>query len=125
MIPGCGFVLGLLDRLKVVSKCCSFATAGGEIGESKASLPAPYRPCARAASYRKERAFPQAQRRCRTRQPHTEEFYQVPPCSLEMKQLNREWRHWEKIYNTVRPHQALSYLTLQQFLRQNSSQRKE
>jgi len=24
-----------------------------------------------------------------------------------MKKLNRELRHWEKIYNTVRPHQAL------------------
>jgi transposase InsO family protein len=42
-----------------------------------------------------------------------------------MKTLNRELRHWEKIYNTVRPHQALGYLTPQQFLRQISSQRKE
>jgi transposase InsO family protein len=56
---------------------------------------------------------------------HTEEFYQVTPCSLEMKKLNRELRRWEKIYNTVRPHQALGYLTPQQFLRQNLSQRKE
>jgi Integrase core domain len=31
--------------------------------------------------------------------------------SLEMKKLNRELRHWEKLYNTVRPHQALGYLT--------------
>jgi len=42
-----------------------------------------------------------------------------------MKKLNRELRHWEKIYNTVRPHQALGYLTPLQFLRQISSQRKE
>ena len=42
-----------------------------------------------------------------------------------MKKLNRELRHWEKIYNTVRPHQALGYLTPQQFLRQVSCQRKE
>jgi hypothetical protein len=27
-----------------------------------------------------------------------------------MNQLNRELRHWERIYNTVRPHQALAIL---------------
>jgi hypothetical protein len=64
-------------------------------------------------------------RRARQPHPHTEEFYQVTPCSLEMKNLNRELRHWENVYNTVRPHQSLSYLTPQQFLRQTSSQRKE
>ncbi len=42
-----------------------------------------------------------------------------------MKKLNRELRHWETIYNTVRPHQALGYLTPQQFLRQIASPRKE
>jgi transposase InsO family protein len=42
-----------------------------------------------------------------------------------MKKLNRELRLWEKIYNTVRPHQALGYLTPQQFLRQIVSPRKE
>jgi len=61
----------------------------------------------------------------RANRTHSEEFYQITACSLEMKKLNRELRHWEKIYNTVRPHQALGYLTPQQFLRQNSSQRKE
>jgi transposase InsO family protein len=61
----------------------------------------------------------------RANRTHTEEFYPVTACSLEMKTLNRELRHWEKIYNTVRPHQALGYLTPQQFLRQISSQRKE
>jgi putative transposase len=61
----------------------------------------------------------------RANRTHTEEFYQVHACSLEMKKLNRELRHWEKIYNTVRPHQSLGYLTPLQFLRQISSQRKE
>ena len=61
----------------------------------------------------------------RANRTHTEEFYQVTPCSLEMRKLNRELRHWEMIYNTIRPHQALGYLTPQQFLRQMSSQRKE
>ena len=42
-----------------------------------------------------------------------------------MKKLNRELRQWEKIYNTVRPHQSLGYLTPQQFLLRDSSQRKE
>lgn len=61
----------------------------------------------------------------RANRTHTEEFYQVHSCSLEMNQLNRELRQWEKIYNTVRPHQSLGYLTPLQFLLQFSSQRKE
>jgi transposase InsO family protein len=35
-----------------------------------------------------------------------------------METLNRQLRAWEEIYNTVRPHQALGYLTPQQFVRQ-------
>ncbi|MGH9512902.1 MAG: integrase core domain-containing protein [Terriglobales bacterium] len=61
----------------------------------------------------------------RANRTHTEEFYQVTPFSLEMNQLNLDLRRWEKIYNTVRPHQSLGYLTPQQFLLQSSSQRKE
>jgi len=61
----------------------------------------------------------------RANRTHSEEFYQVTPCSLELKKLNRELRAWERIYNTVRPHQALGYLTPRQFLAQFSSQRKE
>ena len=61
----------------------------------------------------------------RAHRTHTEEFYQVTVCSWEMKKLNRELRHWEKICNTVRPHQSPGYLTPQQFLLRASSQRKE
>jgi len=61
----------------------------------------------------------------RANRTHSEEFYQVTACSLEMKKLNRELRQWEKIYNTLRPHQSLGYLTPQQFLLRTSSQRKE
>jgi len=61
----------------------------------------------------------------RANRTHTEEFYQVAPCSLEMKKLNRELRQWEKIYNTVRPHQALGYLTPLQFLQRASPQGKD
>jgi putative transposase len=61
----------------------------------------------------------------RANRTHTEEFYQITPYSWDMKPLNRELRLWERTYNTVRPHQALGYLTPQQFLHQFSSQRKE
>lgn len=61
----------------------------------------------------------------RANRTHTEEFYQITPCSLEMNKLNRELRQWEKIYNTVRPHQSLGYLTPQQFLLRPPSQRKQ
>ncbi len=61
----------------------------------------------------------------RANRTHTEEFYQVTPYSLELTKLNRELRDWERTYNTVRPHQALGYLTPSQFLQQLSSQRKE
>jgi putative transposase len=61
----------------------------------------------------------------RANRTHTEEFYQVTPYSLELRKLNRELRDWERTYNTVRPHQALGYLTPSQFLQQLSSQRKE
>lgn len=54
---------------------------------------------------------------------HTEEFYQVTDCSWRLPELNRELRRWEHIYNCVRPHQALGYLTLLQFLQQWRSQR--
>jgi transposase InsO family protein len=61
----------------------------------------------------------------RAQRTHTEEFYEVTPCSLEMEELNRELQAWEQIYNTVRPHQALGYLTPHQFLAQWQLQRKE
>ncbi len=61
----------------------------------------------------------------RANRTHTEEFYEVTPCSLSIAELNRELQAWERTYNTVRPHQALGYLTPQQFLAQSSSPRKD
>jgi putative transposase len=61
----------------------------------------------------------------RANRTHMEEFYEVTPCSLPIADLNRELQAWERIYNTVRPHQALGYLTPQEFLAQSSSPRKE
>ena len=61
----------------------------------------------------------------RAQRTHTEEFYEVVKFSLEVATLNQELQAWERFYNTVRPHQALGYLTPQQFLRQWQSQQKE
>ena len=61
----------------------------------------------------------------RAQRTHREEFYEVVEFSLEVATLNQELQAWERIYNTVRPHQALGYLTPQQFLRQWQSQQKE
>lgn len=61
----------------------------------------------------------------RAQRTHTEEFYEVTPCAWQIEELNRELQAWERVYNTVRPHQALGYLTPQQFLTQWQAQRKE
>jgi putative transposase len=61
----------------------------------------------------------------RANRTHTEEFHEITPCPLSVTELNRELVAWERTYNTVRPHQALGYLTPQQFLSQSSLQRKE
>jgi putative transposase len=61
----------------------------------------------------------------RANRTHTEEFYEITPFSLPLTELNRELQDWEQTYNTVRPHQALGYLTPLEFLAQSSTQRKE
>ena len=61
----------------------------------------------------------------RAHRTHNEGFYEVTPTAWSLPQLNRQLRAWETTYNTVRPHQALGYLTPQQFLTQWKSQRKE
>jgi len=54
----------------------------------------------------------------RAQRTHTEEFYELRPFSdFSVAALNREARAWERVYNTVRPHQALGYLTPLEFLR--------
>ncbi|MGH7272876.1 MAG: integrase core domain-containing protein, partial [Nitrospiria bacterium] len=52
----------------------------------------------------------------RANRTHTEEFYEVTESSWTVEELNQELLEWEKIYNTIRPHQALRYLTPLQFL---------
>jgi transposase InsO family protein len=52
----------------------------------------------------------------RAQRTHTEEFYEVTESSWTVGELNRELLAWEQTYNTIRPHQALGYLTPLQFL---------
>jgi putative transposase len=61
----------------------------------------------------------------RAHRTHAEEFYEITPCPLAIAELNRELETWERTYNPVRPHQALGYLTPQEFLAQAPSPRKE
>ncbi len=63
----------------------------------------------------------------RAQRTHTEEFYEVNHTSFQMKELNQALLEWEMIYNTVRPHQSLMYLTPKQFLerRTNAGKRRD
>ena len=60
----------------------------------------------------------------RAHRTHTEEFYEVTDSSFDLADLQGELLEWERIYNTVRPHQALGYLTPLQFLEQQKDQKK-
>jgi transposase InsO family protein len=60
----------------------------------------------------------------RAQRTHTEEFYEVTEFSLKLTALNRELQEWETVYNTIRPHQALGYLTPAEFLRKWRSEKK-
>ena len=61
----------------------------------------------------------------RAQRTHTEEFYEVTEADFEIQQLNRALLGWEKVYNTIRPHQALGYLTPLEFLEQQKDNKRE
>jgi len=61
----------------------------------------------------------------RAQRTHTEEFYELTDSNFDLVTLNTALRTWEHIYDTVRPHQALGYLTPCQFLQQYHHNRKE
>ena len=61
----------------------------------------------------------------RAQRTHTEEFYEIYDGDLDVNPLNQALRTWEKVYNTVRPHQSLGYLTPLQFLRKHSTLKKD
>lgn len=47
----------------------------------------------------------------RANRTHTEEFYEVTLGEPELAAFQIELRAWETVYDTIRPHQALGYLT--------------
>ena len=61
----------------------------------------------------------------RAHRTHTEEFYEVTESSFDLSELKDELLEWEGVYNTVRPHQALGYLTPLEFLEQYQQKGRE
>jgi transposase InsO family protein len=62
----------------------------------------------------------------RAQRTHTEEFYEVTDSEFDIQELNLALRQWETVYNTIRPHQSLGYLTPKEFLQcYQEDQRKE
>lgn len=57
----------------------------------------------------------------RANRTHAEEFYEVTDADFNIHSLNPALHDWEQIYNTIRPHQSLEYLTPNEFLLQNYS----
>ena len=47
----------------------------------------------------------------RANRTHREEFYEVTEIELSLKAHNKQLEKWEDTYNYIRPHQALDYLT--------------
>ncbi|MFC1910433.1 integrase core domain-containing protein, partial [Chloroflexota bacterium] len=57
----------------------------------------------------------------RSNRTHTEEFYEMTDCDFKVIPLNKALHQWEIVHNTIRPNQALKYLTPHQYLMQNYS----
>ena len=52
----------------------------------------------------------------RANRTHTEPFHECSSAEPTVAALGADLLVWETIYNTVRPHQALGYLTPAEFL---------
>ena len=52
----------------------------------------------------------------RANRTHTEEFYEVTDVEPDLASLQVGLRAWETVYNTIRPHQSLGYLTPAEYL---------
>ena len=52
----------------------------------------------------------------RANRTHTEEFYEVTDAEATLAGLRPALLGWETVYNTIRPHQALGYLTPAEYL---------
>jgi transposase InsO family protein len=51
----------------------------------------------------------------RSNRTHREEFYEVEDIETRIEDHNRQLEEWHRVYNYIRPHQALKYLTPAQF----------
>lgn len=54
----------------------------------------------------------------RANRTHREEFYEVYDVDLNIEEHNRQLEEWAFTYNCIRPHQALDYLTPNEYYRQ-------
>jgi len=54
----------------------------------------------------------------RSNRTHREEFYEVYDVDLNLEEHNKQLAKWEHIYNFIRPHESLDYLTPYQYYRQ-------
>ncbi len=61
----------------------------------------------------------------RAHRTHTEEFYEVYEIDWRVGELNKQLREWERVYNEIRPHQSLGYLTPREWLRRYQAQRQK
>jgi len=61
----------------------------------------------------------------RAQRTHTWKFHLLTDSGFDMTELNEALRIWEHVYDTIRPHQSLGYLTAYQFLQQYHHNRKE
>jgi len=52
----------------------------------------------------------------RANRTHTEEFHEVTDAEPDLEGLQAALLEWEHVYNTIRPHQSLGYLTPAEFL---------
>lgn len=52
----------------------------------------------------------------RANRTHTEEFHEVTDAEPDLEAFRASLRAWETVYNTIRPHQALGYLTPAEYL---------
>jgi len=54
----------------------------------------------------------------RSNRTHREEFYEVYDVDLNLEEHNRQLAGWQHVYNYIRPHENLDYLTPYQYYRQ-------
>ena len=61
----------------------------------------------------------------RAHRTHTEEFYEVYDINWTVGELNKQLREWERVYNEVRPHQSLGYLTPAEWLERHRREKQK